>query len=251
MSHGKIVKISNEKQTIIVLDEKDMVHSFLMSQWQESFPPQLDYEVEYIESQWIKYHISQPTDRSESNQINSQKLYDDKVENTNDTQISTLQADYSQLKESPYKHGIFGSYVLGWKNAFNYNGRARRKEYWYFQIAALVIAIPFVVGIAILSLAYVIMASNHDYQFERNFGRNFDIFFYSFLYIFIVIFSLIHAIPSISLFVRRLHDINKSGWLVLLCCIPYIGGIAALIFGSLDTYPKKNQWGLPNKYKVD
>lgn len=251
MSHGKIVKISNEKQTIIVLDEKDIVHSFLMNQWQESFPPQLDYEVEYIEGQWIKYHISQPTDHSESNQLDSQTLHDDEIKNTNENQNITLQSNYSQLKKVPYKHGIFGSYVLGWKNSFNYNGRARRKEYWYFQIAALIVALPFIIGIAILSLAYVVMASSNDYQFERNFGMHFEIFFYSFLYIFIVIFSLIHAIPSISLFVRRLHDIDKSGWLVLLCCIPYIGGIVALIFGSLDTYPKKNQWGLPNKYEVE
>lgn len=32
-------------------------------------------------------------------------------------------------------------------------------------------------------------------------------------------------IPSLSIAVRRLHDINKTGWMILITIIPMIGGI--------------------------
>ncbi|PZT47796.1 hypothetical protein B6S12_07250 [Helicobacter valdiviensis] len=42
--------------------------------------------------------------------------------------------------------------------------------------------------------------------------------------------ALAFVIPSLAVFIRRLHDINKSGWLLLLCLMPYIGFFVILIF---------------------
>jgi len=39
------------------------------------------------------------------------------------------------------------------------------------------------------------------------------------------IYSLAVLIPSLGVLIRRLHDIDKSGWMILISFIPFIGGI--------------------------
>ncbi|MGE8291182.1 MAG: DUF805 domain-containing protein [Sphingobacterium sp.] len=79
-------------------------------------------------------------------------------------------------------------------NYANFNGRARRKEYWMFFLANVLIGVVF--GIL---------------------GRITSVFtFVSGL------ISLALLIPSIAVAVRRLHDTNKSGWFLLLALIPFV-----------------------------
>ena len=42
--------------------------------------------------------------------------------------------------------------------------------------------------------------------------------------------SLALVIPNIAVGVRRLHDVNKSGWWMLIAFIPIIGGIMLLVW---------------------
>ena len=49
----------------------------------------------------------------------------------------------------------------------------------------------------------------------------------------------------IAVGVRRLHDVNKSGWWTLIAFIPIIGGIMLLVWYCTDTKPNVNQWGAP------
>lgn len=51
------------------------------------------------------------------------------------------------------------------------------------------------------------------------------------------IFLLVILIPSLSLSVRRLHDINFSGWWVLLGFLPIIGSIPLII---MSLWPSRN-----------
>ena len=59
------------------------------------------------------------------------------------------------------------------------------------------------------------------------------------------LYSLAVLIPSIAVSVRRLHDINRSGWWLLIGLIPIIGAIILLIFAAKDSQPGENQYG-PN-----
>lgn len=94
-------------------------------------------------------------------------------------------------------------------------GRAARSEYWFFVLFIFLgqFAIGFVSAIipilAILSL----------------------------------IFALGTFIPSITVGVRRLHDINKSGWWLLLAFIPAIGVIILIIFFILAGSEGPNDFG--------
>ena len=56
-------------------------------------------------------------------------------------------------------------------------------------------------------------------------------------------FSLAILIPSIAIGVRRLHDINKSGWWILISIIPILGFIVLLIFYIKEGDAGANQYG--------
>jgi uncharacterized membrane protein YhaH (DUF805 family) len=61
------------------------------------------------------------------------------------------------------------------------------------------------------------------------------------------VYSLIVLVPSLSVLIRRLHDIGKSGWWYFISFIPLIGGIVLFVFTLLDSEPSPNQWGLDPK----
>lgn len=92
-------------------------------------------------------------------------------------------------------------------NYANFEGRARREEYWMFVLFNFLI----VIGIAIISGVLVGLT---------------DVAAFMGLY-FIYILGVM--IPSVAVAVRRLHDTNKSGWFYLVGFIPIIGGIWLLI----------------------
>ena len=45
------------------------------------------------------------------------------------------------------------------------------------------------------------------------------------------------------MFVRRLHDIGKSGWWILIGIVPFIGAILLFFFTIRDSQPGINQYG--------
>ncbi len=59
-----------------------------------------------------------------------------------------------------------------------------------------------------------------------------------------ITYMLINLVPSVSVSVRRLHDIGKSGWWYLVSWIP-LGGLFLASFQLIDSEKGENQWG-PN-----
>ncbi len=106
-----------------------------------------------------------------------------------------------------YKYVVLQNYA-------NFNGRASRSEFWWFVLANFLISI-------ILSFVDQILGVQ----------------FFSTLY------SLAVLIPGIAVSVRRLHDIGKSGWNLLLGLIPIIGAIILIIWYVKESDPEENQYG--------
>lgn len=102
-----------------------------------------------------------------------------------------------------YKKVVFENYA-------NFNGRARRSEYWYFILFN-----------ALFSLALTII----DNLLGLNFGTAES-------GVLNTIYSLAVFIPSLAVSVRRLHDIGKSGWLLLITYGTIILLAVFLILGS-------------------
>lgn len=107
-----------------------------------------------------------------------------------------------------------------------FSGRARRSEYWWFCLYS------FIVGIA----AIIIDMMMGTYSKEFSLG------------ILSGLFCLVNFLPGLSLAVRRLHDINRSGWWYLICFIPFVGSIVLLVFFCLDSTPGVNRFGASPKY---
>ena len=103
------------------------------------------------------------------------------------------------------------AYKNFWANYVNFKGRATRGEYWWVVLA------NFIIGI-VLGL----------------FGKN-GFYIAS-------IYSVLILIPSLSLIVRRLHDINKSGWAYLLILLPIIGWIVVLVLLCTDSVNENNRY---------
>ncbi|MGL1930460.1 MAG: DUF805 domain-containing protein [Desulfotalea sp.] len=108
-------------------------------------------------------------------------------------------------------------YIKALKMYVEFNGRSRRKDFWIFTLVNMVISI-------LLSFIENLV-----------FGSS----FLSSLY------SLAVLLPSIALGVRRLHDIGKSGWFLLIAFIPIIGAIVLIVFAAQDSAHSENQYG-PN-----
>ncbi|MDR2956525.1 MAG: DUF805 domain-containing protein [Prevotella sp.] len=102
----------------------------------------------------------------------------------------------------------------------DFNGRARRKEYWMFTLVAAGILITICILATLLSPISTILSN--------------------IIIISGVFFSLIIIIPSIALITRRMHDIGKSGWYIF---IPFYNIILTFIEGDIG----ENKYGTDPK----
>ena len=106
-------------------------------------------------------------------------------------------------------------------NYTNFEGRARRKEFWMFTLVSLVIN----VGTLIL-----------------------DASLFSDLGLVNGLYTLAILLPSIAVGIRRMHDINKSGWWLLLWFVPVIGWVWLIILHCQDSDIGDNIFGPSDKY---
>lgn len=128
--------------------------------------------------------------------------------------------------------------------AFDYRGRASRAEYWWVALfQALVIILP-----AFLLAIFLPMVVNDS--LEHTPGLALSSWFLPLLGAFSVL-MLVMVVPLISLFVRRLHDTGRSGWIaiiMLLQLIPVIGWpftIVIWVFAVIPGSPDDNPYGPP------
>jgi len=111
------------------------------------------------------------------------------------------------------------------KKYADFNGRARRKEYWMFFLFNVIF-----VFIA-MTLDNMLGLSDATTGLGPLYG----------------IYSLAMIIPSIAVAVRRLHDVNKSGWWMFISLVPIIGGIWLLVLMFTESKPGTNQYGINPK----
>ena len=108
-----------------------------------------------------------------------------------------------------------------------FTGRSRRKEYWMFFLFNILISIALSVADMALGLA----------DSETGSGP------------ISLVYSLAVFIPSIAVGIRRLHDVDRSGWWTLVIFVPLIGLILLLYWFCKDGTPGDNRFG-PNPKEV-
>ena len=114
-------------------------------------------------------------------------------------------SEVKQLKNingEKFKSGFNTYFVDYLKNDYvKFDGRVSRRQYWMFALYSMLISfvLGFVGGLipflSIISLLYVLAI----------------------------------LVPSVGLGIRRLHDLNLSGWFFLICIIPFIGGFCCFV----------------------
>ena len=109
--------------------------------------------------------------------------------------------------------GFIEAIKLAFVHYADFNGRSRRSEYWWFTLFNTIFG--FVLGLLLPNFAWI--------------------------------WSLIVLLPSLSICIRRLHDVGKSGWFYLWILLPLIGYIMILVQFCKDS-TEDNQWG-PNPKK--
>lgn len=124
-----------------------------------------------------------------------------------------------------------------YKKYAQFSGRASRSEYWWialfmFLVYALFTVLISTVGSEVVSSNTVSSATSYSYS-ARSEPNGLGIF----LSLLFLVFLLAHIIPSIALAVRRLHDVNMSGFLYLLSLIPFLGSLILLVFYVLPPNP--------------
>jgi uncharacterized membrane protein YhaH (DUF805 family) len=137
---------------------------------------------------------------------------------------------------APYYGAPIGAAVKRFFKKYTaFSGRASRSEYWW---VALVLG---VVGFVLQILTGLLGAAGSTSTSSGNVpgpGAVVGL-------ILIIVFYLAVLIPSIALLVRRLHDGNFSGWIVLLGLIPGLGGLALFIFALLPSNPAGQRFDQP------
>jgi uncharacterized membrane protein YhaH (DUF805 family) len=103
------------------------------------------------------------------------------------------------------------------ENITNFEGRASLSAYWWYALALFIVNIVLeIFSIAIGSLPLTLL---------------------------IALVALAVGLSGLSVAVRRMHDTDKSGWMLLLGLIPFIGGIILLVLLLLPGTPSQNRFG--------
>ena len=105
-------------------------------------------------------------------------------------------------------------YINAIKNYCNFSGRARRQEYWMFVLFNAIIALVLSIADAILGIKLLTS-----------------------------IYSLFILLPDLAIQFRRLHDIDKSAWWLLIAFVPIVGGIVLLVFSVTPGTIGANRYG--------
>ena len=119
-------------------------------------------------------------------------------------------------------------YLKVLKQYADFEGRARRKEYWMYYLFNTII----LVALMLVMMAGTISKNN----WLSLIGK---ILYYGYI---IVVF-----IPSVAVCVRRLHDIGKSGWYYFIGLIPLVGQVILIIWFCKDSQEGENEYDINPK----
>jgi len=158
----------------------------------------------------------------EEKEVKSEEITEPESKTTTEEVISKTEDDKLEEEYADKKMediNFFQSLKICFKKFVDFKGRASRSEYWWYALFTSIISIP----------SYL---PNETAQVLGGLAW------------------LIILLPTLAVTVRRLHDINKSGWFLLISFIPIIGTIIILVMVIEKGTLGKNRFGeYPLKFK--
>lgn len=112
-----------------------------------------------------------------------------------------------------------------------FTGRAARSEYWWFVLFLILAQI-------VLNIIDTMMFGTGTFSHGPGYAR-----WVSNGGPLASIFALATLLPALAAAVRRLHDLDKSGWWMLFVFLPLIGGLILLYHFVQPSQPGANRFG--------
>jgi uncharacterized membrane protein YhaH (DUF805 family) len=123
--------------------------------------------------------------------------------------------------------------LLPFRRYAEFSGRSRRKEFWFFVLFQYVVAFAWAAALGLVMLLLYLADASEDTMM-------------TICWILVVpyaLYSLWAMIPGLAVTIRRLHDLDKSGWHILVGLIPLVGGIILIIWYATEGTPGPNRYG--------
>ncbi len=135
---------------------------------------------------------------------------------------------------------MFAWYVYCINHYFTFKGRANRAEYWSFTLINMVLLFLFSYAAGASTILDILTESNNSIEVvtvEAPTALEASFMAINFVYSLFILF------PQLSVTVRRLHDRDHTGWLVLFTFIPLLN-LVLLILLLLPSLPQPNMYGM-------
>lgn len=204
---GKILDFTIQTNMGIILGNDQKRYNFVGSEWKEQEAPVRGNEVDFdlnVEGQATGIYLDFMTAPTSTTQIKTsahsptfvnRNPYDStKATNNN---IESILTDYQQ------------AILTCFKKFADFKGRARRSEFWYFELFCV-----------LMSLAFSFISEDAA-----------------------TIAMIVTFIPNIAVSVRRLHDIGRSGWWMLIALVPIVGILLLLFWAAQEGELTTNTYG--------
>lgn len=199
---GNILDFSIQTNTGIISGDDQNRYNFTGAEWRGQRPPargdRVDFDVDNTGNA-----IQIFTALGHSNPVQNLSSQLDKISDQNKAEEQFNMLDW---------------FVKCLKNYVTFDGRARRKEFWFFMLVSIILGIIVQIIDAILGTDKILNG----------------------------VLNLALFLPSLAVGARRLHDVGRSGWWQLLV-LTIIGIIPLIIWWASNTKPESNQWGQPAK----
>ena len=199
---GNILDFSIQTNTGIISGDDQNRYNFTGAEWRGQRPPtrgdRVDFDVD---------------NTGNAIQIFTALGHSNPVQNLS-SQLDKL-SDQNKAEE---QFNMLDWFVKCLKNYVTFDGRARRKEFWFFMLVSFILGIIVQIIDAILGTDKILHG----------------------------VLNLALFLPSLAVGARRLHDTGRSGWWQLLV-LTIISIIPLIIWWASNTKPENNQWGQPAK----
>ena len=199
---GNILDFSIQTNTGIISGDDQNRYNFTGAEWRGQRPPtrgdRVDFDVD---------------NTGNAIQIFTALGHSNPVQNLS-SQLDKL-SDQNKAEE---QFNMLDWFVKCLKNYVTFDGRARRKEFWFFMLVSFILGIIVQIIDAILGTDKILNG----------------------------VLNLALFLPSLAVGARRLHDTGRSGWWQLLV-LTIISIIPLIIWRASNTKPENNQWGQPAK----
>jgi uncharacterized membrane protein YhaH (DUF805 family) len=125
---------------------------------------------------------------------------------------------------------------------FNFKTRSARSEFWSFVFVNFILSVG-IAGAFLFTSGVIFNGFEFDFDSANNASKVLAISFFAHIAVMII--------PTVSLAVRRVHDINKKGAWALISLIPLIGSVIYLKFALTRGDSGENLYGEdPSKGKL-